>query len=153
MLSLARLSGDETSLQYNLPALIQVGLARLYSMQHLDGDWGWWHDEALIDEEGNPYERFSWEDYGYNNKEIRGSRVIFFITRLKDGRTVITYLARTTQPGVFTALPSELSAMYDAAFWARSESAAVTVTSTLSVTESLSAPPSPAPETDKVEQP
>ena len=78
MLSLARLSGDEASLQYNLPALIQVGLARLYSMQHLDGGWGWWHDEALIDEEGNPYERFSWEDYSYNNKEIRGRRVIFF---------------------------------------------------------------------------
>ena len=109
--------------------------------------------EALIDEEGNPYERFSWEDYGYNNKEIRGSRVIFFITSLKEGRTVITYLARATQPGVFSALPAELSAMYDAAFWARSESAVVTVSSTLSETEGLIVPDAPTPGADKVEQP
>lgn len=108
--------------------------------------------EALIDEEGDPYERFFWEDYGYNNKEIRGSQVIFFITNLKNGRTVITYLARATQPGAFIALPAELSAMYDLATWARSDSAVVTVSSTLSETESVNAPAA-APKDDKVGQP
>jgi hypothetical protein len=70
------------------------------------------------------------------------------LTRPDGDYTVIT------QPGVFSALPAELSAMYDAAFWARSESAVVTVSTTLTETAGLNAPGSPTTsETDKVEQP
>ncbi len=84
--------------------------------------------EALIDDIGNSYERFYWQDYGYNNKELRDDRVIFFFTWMGPGVKTISYLARATQPGTFTALPAELSAMYDPDLWARSASTGVTVT-------------------------
>lgn len=91
------------------------------------------HDNGLI-----PYsdrysdwverESFRWKRYGYNNKEIRGGRVIFFITAMNRKEVkVITYLARATQSGTFIALPAEFSAMYDSSVWGRSSSAVFTV--------------------------
>jgi uncharacterized protein YfaS (alpha-2-macroglobulin family) len=62
-----------------------------------------------------------WEKFGYNNKEIRGGRVSFFVTTLPAGKVhLFTYLARATQSGVFSALPAEISAMYDTSAWGRS---------------------------------
>jgi alpha-2-macroglobulin len=50
------------------------------------------------------YEIFFWQDYGYNYKEIRGDRVVFFFTSLAKGKHTYTYLARAVTPGQFTAL-------------------------------------------------
>lgn len=67
--------------------------------------------------------RYLWEEYGYNNKEIHGDKVSFFITDMQSGITTISYLARATNSGTFIALPAEASAMYDPLLWGRSSSA------------------------------
>lgn len=67
-------------------------------------------------------EIFFWEDYGYNNKEIHADRVNFFITEINKGKHTYTYLARATRPGEFSALPSEIYAMYEESLWGRSAS-------------------------------
>lgn len=71
---------------------------------------------------------YHWMEYGYNYKEIRGDRVTFFVTDLPTGRRTLTYYARATQTGVFTAMPTEAYAMYDLAIWGRSASYQLTVT-------------------------
>ncbi|MCQ3937370.1 MAG: hypothetical protein DPW18_10025 [Chloroflexi bacterium] len=92
--------------------------------------------EALNEELGmsnqyheNEWEFFPyfWEDYGYNYKEIRGDRVVFFITELEPGRHTFTYFARATTTGQFTALPAQAYAMYDLNTWGRSDSLEITV--------------------------
>ena len=72
-------------------------------------------------------ERFFWQDYGYNYKEIRGDRVSFFITEMGKGIKVFKYYARATMSGDFTALPAEAYAMYDEAVWGRSASNRMTI--------------------------
>jgi uncharacterized protein YfaS (alpha-2-macroglobulin family) len=74
----------------------------------------------VVDEEGN--ERYLWEDLGYNNKEVYGDRVSFFITEMDQGKHVFSYFARATRGGTFTALPAEAWAMYDLDLWGRSSS-------------------------------
>lgn len=69
------------------------------------------------------YNRYLWEDYGYNNKEIHGDKVSFFITDMRSGTTILSYLARATNSGTFIALPTEASAMYDSLLWGRSSNA------------------------------
>jgi len=68
------------------------------------------------------YRPFYWEEYGYNYKEIRGDRVVFFITTFEKGTRTYTYYARATTPGQFVALPAQAYAMYDLSLWGRSES-------------------------------
>lgn len=68
------------------------------------------------------YLPFYWQEYGYNYKEIRGDRVVFFITSFSRGSHTFRYYARATTPGQFTALPAQAYAMYDADLWGRSES-------------------------------
>jgi hypothetical protein len=69
-----------------------------------------------------------WRSYGYNYKEVFGDRVSFFITEMDDGWHTITYMARATRPGTFTAMPVESYAMYNLALWGRSASHMITVT-------------------------
>lgn len=74
-------------------------------------------------------ETYFWQGYGYNNKEIRDDRVSFFITEAGPGLRVLTYYARATHSGTFTALPATVAAMYDPAYWGRSASSQVEVLS------------------------
>ena len=71
--------------------------------------------------------RYYWQEYGYNQKEVHGDRVSFFITDLSSGQHIYTYLARATHQGEFVALPVEVSAMYDLATWGRSASGRLVV--------------------------
>ncbi len=73
------------------------------------------------------YDAFFWDDYGYNYKEIRGDRVVFFITSLSKGKHTFTYMARATTTGQFTALPAQAYAMYDLSLWGRSDSANIQI--------------------------
>ncbi len=73
------------------------------------------------------YQSFYWEDYGYNYKEIRGDRVVFFITSFEKGSHTFSYYARATTPGQFAALPAQVYAMYDLDLWGRSNSASLEV--------------------------
>lgn len=66
------------------------------------------------------YDVLYWDDYGYNYKEIRGDRVVFFFTSLSKGKHTYTYMARAASAGLFTALPAQAYAMYDARLWGRS---------------------------------
>jgi uncharacterized protein YfaS (alpha-2-macroglobulin family) len=79
--------------------------------------------------EASAYEepRYYWREYGYNNKEVHGDRVSFFITELGKGRRTLNYLARATHEGEFVAMPAEVYAMYDLTTWGRSASAVMTV--------------------------
>ena len=85
-------------------------------------------DRLFYDEEYYE-ERFFWQDYGYNYKEIRGNRVSFFITEMAKGVKVFRYYARATVSGDFTALPAEAYAMYDEAVWGCSASNRMTISS------------------------
>lgn len=73
---------------------------------------------------GTAYEEpvYYWQEYGYNRKDARDERVSFFITQLTPGQHTYTYLARATNAGTFTALPSEVYPMYEPEVWSRSES-------------------------------
>jgi uncharacterized protein YfaS (alpha-2-macroglobulin family) len=73
------------------------------------------------------YQPYYWQNYGYNYKEIRGDRVVFFITTLEKGTRTFSYYARVTTPGQFIALPTQVYAMYDADIWGRSESADIQI--------------------------
>ncbi|MCZ7567275.1 MAG: MBL fold metallo-hydrolase [Ardenticatenaceae bacterium] len=68
-----------------------------------------------------------WQEYGYNNKEVRGKRVSFFITEMDRGRHTFPYFARATHAGEFVAMPAEVYAMYDLTVWGRSASSVFTV--------------------------
>ena len=52
--------------------------------------------------------RYFWQDYGYNNKEIRGNQVSFFITEMRGGTHTYSYMARATHSGSFV-LPARRS--------------------------------------------
>ena len=73
------------------------------------------------------YRPYYWEEYGYNYKEIRGDRVVFFITTFEKGTRTFTYYARATTTGQFVALPARAYAMYDLSLWGRSESTTVQI--------------------------
>ncbi|KAA3647660.1 MAG: hypothetical protein DWQ07_01365 [Chloroflexi bacterium] len=66
--------------------------------------------------------RFFWQDHGYNFKEIRHDRVIFFITSPRPGLRTYRYMARAISPGTFIAKPAQISAMYDPLIWGYSNS-------------------------------
>ncbi|MEZ4643968.1 MAG: Ig-like domain-containing protein [Chloroflexota bacterium] len=68
-----------------------------------------------------------WYEFGYNYKEVRADRVSFFITEMHNGRSTFTYYARATHTGTFTAMPTEVYAMYNLALWGRSASSTVTI--------------------------
>ncbi len=70
---------------------------------------------------------YSWEEYGYNYKEVHGERVSFFVTEMGRGLCTFTYLARATRAGSFVALPAEVYAMYDLSVWGRSASGRIGV--------------------------
>lgn len=73
------------------------------------------HEQTLY---GDPV--YYWQEYGYNNKEVRSDRVSFFITEIEAGTYTYSYLARATYRGLFYALPAEVYAMYDESLWGRS---------------------------------
>lgn len=78
------------------------------------------HEGSADATNGTGYYR--WQKFGYNQKEIRGDKISFFITDLPAGSRTITYIARVTGTGNVTAMPTEAYAMYDEAFWGRSAS-------------------------------
>jgi alpha-2-macroglobulin len=73
------------------------------------------------------YLEWYWEDLGYNYKDVHDDQVDFFVTHLKSGKTVFTYLARATFSGEFTALPVEVYAMYDPTSWGHSASSTIVI--------------------------
>jgi uncharacterized protein YfaS (alpha-2-macroglobulin family) len=78
------------------------------------------------------YESFEyqWQGLGYNNKEVHGDRVTFFITEIERGVKTFTYFARATHAGDFTAMPTEVYAMYNLALWGRSASSQLIIQAT-----------------------
>jgi len=78
-------------------------------------------------DEYSDYTEYLWEGYGYNNKEIHGDHVSFFITDMNSGPTTLSYLARATTSGTFIALPAEAYAMYVPLIWGRSADATFVV--------------------------
>jgi uncharacterized protein YfaS (alpha-2-macroglobulin family) len=87
------------------------------------------HQSCQIDEfyEDPCQPIFYWSEYGYNYKEVWSDRVSFFVSELKANNYSYIYLARATQPGIFIALPAEVSAMYDPTLWGRSGSDQVSI--------------------------
>jgi uncharacterized protein YfaS (alpha-2-macroglobulin family) len=80
-------------------------------------------NQVNVDEwEYEEYQPYFWQEYGYNYKEVRGDRVVFFITSFEKGTRTFTYYARATTSGEFMALPAQVYAMYDSNLWGRSES-------------------------------
>jgi uncharacterized protein YfaS (alpha-2-macroglobulin family) len=65
---------------------------------------------------------FSWEEHGYNRKQVRDESVTFFVDQLAPGQHTYTYLMRATSAGSFTAMPTQVYPMYEPEVWSRSES-------------------------------
>ena len=78
---------------------------------------------------GGVDDEFRYERYGYNQKEIRDDRVVFFITHLRRGTQTITYLARVMRAGTFNVLPAQAYLMYTPEQWGRSRSSTLTIQS------------------------
>jgi len=97
-------------LEDHLPGGMEALNEKLNTTSHATQTWDYYD------------EYFYWQDYGYNNKEIHGGRVSFFIQEMNQGQRVFTYQARATRPGEFIALPAEAYAMYDDRIWGRSPS-------------------------------
>jgi len=108
-------AGSYISIEDHLPGGLEALNEGLNSTSHIskyyDDYYGDYYDDL---------NQYFWQDYGYNNKEIHGERVTFFITEMKAGVMVLSYLARATTAGTFTALPVDASAMYDPLLWGRS---------------------------------
>jgi hypothetical protein len=94
----------------NLPGGLEALNEGLNTTSHIASEYEW----QEVD--------YSWQEYGYNYKEIRNGRVSFFITNFEVGSRTITYMARATHAGEFTAMPTETYAMYDVTLWGRSAS-------------------------------
>jgi hypothetical protein len=73
---------------------------------------------------------YQWQGLGYNNKEVHGDRVTFFITEMERGVKTFTYFARATHAGDFKAMPAEVYAMYNLALWGRSASSQLIIQAT-----------------------
>jgi uncharacterized protein YfaS (alpha-2-macroglobulin family) len=58
---------------------------------------------------------------------VHANRVVFFINDLTTRPLTLTYDARATRRGTFTALPTEVRAMYEPALWGRSGGKTVTI--------------------------
>ena len=58
--------------------------------------------------------------WAFHHTEQRDDRVLFFANRLRPGLYELSYLARATTLGEFTAPPALMQAMYDADVWGRS---------------------------------
>jgi uncharacterized protein YfaS (alpha-2-macroglobulin family) len=80
----------------------------------------------IFDEYGEDY-NLNWQKYGYNNKQIFGDRVSFFINEILKKSYTFRYLVRATQSGTFYAMPAEVSAMYDETLYGRSDSVVLIV--------------------------
>jgi hypothetical protein len=96
-----------------LPGGLTALNTRLNTTQHVD------------EGQGRPHWR--WREYNYNRKEVYADRVVFFVTDLGVRPLTITYAARATRSGTFTALPTEVSAMYAPTLWGRSGGATLTI--------------------------
>ena len=70
----------------------------------------------------NQEPEYRWQQFGYNYKEVHRDRVTFFITEMDSGPHTFTYIARAQHRGIFTAMPTEVYAMYDLTVWGRSSS-------------------------------
>lgn len=73
------------------------------------------------------YSPFMWDRLGYNNKEIHNGRVTFFTTSAEGSKITFRYFARALRSGTFTALPAEVSAMYNPNLWGRSQTGVIEV--------------------------
>jgi len=71
---------------------------------------------------------YSWEELGYNRKDVRDDRVTFFISHLAPGRHVLRYLARAATAGDFAALPAQAYLMYEPDVWSRSAGGRLQIT-------------------------
>ena len=70
---------------------------------------------------------FTWNQNGYNHKEIHADRVAFFFTELEEGTHTISYLARIHHNGKFISMPAQAWAMYDNTLRGRSSSAMIEI--------------------------
>ena len=68
-----------------------------------------------------------WRWRGYERKEVRDDKVNFFVTYLRPGKHTFDYAVRAVTPGVFSARPAEVYAMYRPDVWGRSASDQVVV--------------------------
>lgn len=62
-----------------------------------------------------------------SRREYRDDRVVFFQERFDEGHYEYIYLLKVTTPGVFKAMPAQVSAMYIPEAWASSAAQTVTV--------------------------
>ena len=76
---------------------------------------------------GSPWSRANhW--IRWDHQEMRDDRVQWFADRMHAGEYVMTYQARATIDGTFTAMPATIEAMYEPDMRARTIRSTVTVT-------------------------
>jgi uncharacterized protein YfaS (alpha-2-macroglobulin family) len=109
-------SGSYMIIEDRLPGGLEALNERLNTTSRFANEY-WMYDSDV----------YTWQTLGYNNKEIRADRVSFFITEMNSGVTQLTYLARATHNGTFTAMPTEAYGMYTLELWGRSASHQITI--------------------------
>ncbi|MCA9523454.1 MAG: hypothetical protein KC609_20910, partial [Myxococcales bacterium] len=61
---------------------------------------------------GYHWRRRYYRPRGYDNRELRDDRMVFFLTNLRSGTTTFTYTLRAETPGRFRTLPTYAELMY-----------------------------------------
>jgi alpha-2-macroglobulin len=103
-------------IQDRLPAGLEAVNDHLSALPPVKFSYGYDYDSV-----------YSWEELGYNYKDIHDDRVDFFVTHMKSGFSTFFYLARASFSGEFIALPAEAFAMYDTTVWGRSASTIIEI--------------------------
>ncbi len=65
--------------------------------------------------------------YYWSHSDLRDEKAVFFTTHLWEGVHECTYVIRATTAGVFTAMPTEVTPMYEPDVWGRSTSAVLQI--------------------------
>ena len=68
-----------------------------------------------------------WDAVPWDHQNLRDDRVEWFADRLRSGQYELTYQARATIAGTFSAMPASIEAMYQPEVRGRSAKAEITI--------------------------
>ncbi len=79
------------------------------------------------DQSPDPWARYRWADVVWDHQDLRDDRVAWFADHMRAGSYTVTYQARATIAGTFTALPAQIEAMYTPEVRGRSDQVTITI--------------------------
>jgi len=79
------------------------------------------------DKPADPWSHGRWQSVDWDHQDMRDDRVAWFADHMNAGTYELSYQARATIAGTFTALPAQIEAMYQPDIRGRSDQAVITI--------------------------